>query len=86
MTPSTKLDISNWKIPEDLKLVDEQFNEPGIDLLIDADLFYKMSKPGRYTPWQLSSSSRNSAWVDTSWQNTSDHKSKQCTACIHHTR
>jgi hypothetical protein len=50
MTPSAKLDISNWKIPKDIKLADEQFNEPGkIDLLIGADLFYEISRPGRYT-------------------------------------
>jgi hypothetical protein len=50
MTPVTKLDISNWKIPKDIKLANEQFNEPGsIDLLLEVDLFYEMSRPGRYT-------------------------------------
>jgi hypothetical protein len=50
MTPVTKLDISSWKIPKDIKLADEQFNQLGsIDLLIGADLFCKMSRPGRYT-------------------------------------
>jgi predicted nicotinamide N-methyase len=49
MTPAKKLDISGWKIPKDIKLADEQFNEPGsIDLLLGADLFYEMSRPGRY--------------------------------------
>ena len=39
-TPPFKLDTSSWKIPKDLKLADEQFNQPGgIDLLIGADLF-----------------------------------------------
>jgi hypothetical protein len=44
MTPVTKLDISSWKIPRDIKLADEQFDQPeGIDLLIGADVFYEMS-------------------------------------------
>jgi hypothetical protein len=39
-TPSSKLDIRNWKIPRDIKLADEHFDQPGaIDLLIGADLF-----------------------------------------------
>jgi len=39
-TPATKLDISKWKIPTDIKLADENFNIPGdIDLLLGADLF-----------------------------------------------
>ena len=50
MTPVTKLDISSWKIPKDIKLADGQFHQPGdIDLLIGADLFYEMSRPGRRT-------------------------------------
>jgi len=50
MTPVTKLDISSWKIPNDIKLADEQFHHPrDIDLLIGADLFYEMSLPGRCT-------------------------------------
>jgi len=50
MTPVTKQDISSWKIPKDIKLADEQFHQPGgIDLLIGADLFYEMSRPGRHT-------------------------------------
>jgi len=50
MTPVTKLDISSRKIPKDIKLADEQFHQPGgIDLLIGADLFYEMSRPGRRT-------------------------------------
>jgi hypothetical protein len=49
MTPATRLDISNWKIPKDTKLSDEQFNETGrIDLLIGADLHYEISRSGRY--------------------------------------
>jgi hypothetical protein len=50
MTPVTKLDISSWKIPKNIKLANEQFHQPGgIDLLIGADLFYEMSRPGRRT-------------------------------------
>jgi len=49
-TPSTKLDTSTWKIPKDIKLADEQFDQPGgIDLLIGADLFYEMLRSGRRT-------------------------------------
>jgi len=41
-TPS-KQDITKWKIPKDIKLADEQFDQPGsIDLLIGADLFYEI--------------------------------------------
>ena len=50
ITPSTKLDTSTWKIPNDIKLADEQFNQPGgIDLLIGADLFYDVLRSGRRT-------------------------------------
>jgi len=49
-TPYTKLDTSTWKIPKDIKLADEQFDQPGsIDLLIGADLFYEMLRSGRRT-------------------------------------
>jgi len=49
-TPSSKLDISTWKIAKDIKLADEQFDQPGgIDLLIGADLFYEMLRSGRRT-------------------------------------
>ena len=50
MTPATKLNTTDWKIPTDIKLADEHFHEPGnIDLLIRADLFYEISHPGRRT-------------------------------------
>jgi hypothetical protein len=50
MTQVINLDISTWTIPKDIKLADEQFNEPGsIDLLLGADLCYEMSRPGRNT-------------------------------------
>jgi hypothetical protein len=49
-TPPTRLDTSSWKIPTDINLADKYFNQPGsIDLLIGADLFYKMLQPGRHT-------------------------------------
>jgi len=48
MTPATKLSTTDWKIPTDIKLADEHFHQPvNIDLLIGADLFYKISRPGR---------------------------------------
>ena len=47
-TPPSKLDTTSWKIPKDIKLADEQFNQPGgIDLLIGADLFYEILQSGR---------------------------------------
>jgi len=50
ITPSTKLDISTWKIPKDIKFADEQFDQSGdIDLLIGADLFYEMLRTARRT-------------------------------------
>jgi len=49
------LDTRTWKIPKDINLADEQFDQPGsIDLLIGADLFYDMlrsdrrNRPGHY--------------------------------------
>jgi hypothetical protein len=50
MTPATKLNTTDWKLPTDIKLADEQFHQPGnIDLLIGADLFYEITRPGRRT-------------------------------------
>jgi len=50
MTPATKLNTTDWKIPTDIKLADEHFYQPGnTDLLIGADLFYEISRPGRRT-------------------------------------
>jgi hypothetical protein len=47
-TPPSKLGIFNWKIPKDIKLPDEQFDQSGnIDLLIGADLFYEIFQSGR---------------------------------------
>ena len=49
-TPTSKFDISTWKIPTNIKLADEQFNSPGaIDMLIGADLFYELLLPNRRT-------------------------------------
>jgi len=48
--PPTRLGTSSWKIPMDVNLADEQFNQPGdTDLLIGTDLFYEMLQPGRCT-------------------------------------
>jgi len=44
------LDTSTWKIPKEIKLADEQFDQPvGIDLLIVADLFFEILQSGRRT-------------------------------------
>jgi hypothetical protein len=41
VAPSPKLDISSWKLPKDIKLADEQFNEPGgVDIHIGTEIFY----------------------------------------------
>jgi hypothetical protein len=49
-TPASKFDTSTWRIPRDIKLADEQFNQPrAIDLLIGADLFYELLLPQRRT-------------------------------------
>jgi len=48
-TPPSKLDITSWKIPKDIRLADEHFDQPGsIDLLIGADFFYEMLQSGRH--------------------------------------
>jgi len=76
-TPSTKLDTITWKIPKDIKLSDEQFDQPGgIDVLIVADLFYEMLRsdrrtcPGNYPVLKrkfLSGYSSNSSHHYTAW-------------------
>jgi hypothetical protein len=49
-TPSTKLDTSSWKLPKDIRLADEQFDQPGnIDLLIGADIFNEILRSYRRT-------------------------------------
>jgi hypothetical protein len=48
--PPTKLDTTSWKPPKDIKLADEQFDQPGrIDLLLRADIFYEILRSGRRT-------------------------------------
>jgi hypothetical protein len=58
-TPSSKIDVSNWKIPKDIKLAADRFNEPqDIDLLIGSDIFYEILRssnrirPGNYPAFQ----------------------------------
>jgi hypothetical protein len=49
-TPAHHFDVSNWQIPTDIKLADEQFHKPGpIDLLIGAELFYDLLLPDKKT-------------------------------------
>jgi hypothetical protein len=49
-TPPTKLDTTSWKPPKDIKLADEQSDQPGrIDLLLRADIFYEILRSGRHT-------------------------------------
>jgi len=49
-TPASKLDTSTWRIPRNIKLADEQFNQPqAVDMLIGADLFYELLLPNRRT-------------------------------------
>jgi hypothetical protein len=48
-TPPTKLDTTHWKPPKDIKLADEQFDQPGrIGLLLWADI-YEILRSGRRT-------------------------------------
>ena len=47
-TPSTKMDTSTWKIPKDIKLAVEEFDEPGwIDPHIGAGKFNEMLRSDR---------------------------------------
>jgi len=49
-TQINMLDINTWKIPKDINLTHEQFDQPGnIYLLIGVDLFYDMLRSGRRT-------------------------------------
>jgi len=48
ISPSTNFDLNTRKIPNDIKLANEQFDQPGsIDLLIGVDLFQDMLRSGR---------------------------------------
>jgi hypothetical protein len=74
ITPSTKLDTSSWKIPKDIRLAYEHFNQQGnVDLLMGADIFNKILRSRRCTSWQLPHSARDSSWMDTFRSNTSSH-------------
>jgi hypothetical protein len=47
-TPPHHFDVSNWQIPTDINLADEQFHKPGpIDLLIGAELFFDLLLPDK---------------------------------------
>jgi len=55
MFPATFVDSSDWGIPEELMLADENFNKPNyIDILLGADVFFevlrydKNLRPGNY--------------------------------------
>jgi hypothetical protein len=49
-TPPTKLDTTSWRPPKDIKLADEQFDQPGrIELLLGADIFCEIIRSGRRT-------------------------------------
>jgi hypothetical protein len=49
-TPPSKLNTNSLKIPKEIKLADEQFDQPGsIDLLIGADFIYEIFQSSRCT-------------------------------------
>jgi hypothetical protein len=49
-TPAQYFDVTSWKIPKDINLANEHFNQPGpIDLLIGAELFYELLLPNKQT-------------------------------------
>jgi hypothetical protein len=49
-TPAHQFDVSSWKMPNNIKLADEHFYQPGpIDLLIGAELFYELLLPDKKT-------------------------------------
>jgi hypothetical protein len=55
MIPATYIDSSDWGIPEELTLADENFNRPNsINILLGADVFFevlchdKKTRPGNY--------------------------------------
>jgi hypothetical protein len=49
-TPTSKLDVSSWKLPSKIQLADPNFNQPGpIDLLLGAEIFYELLLPDRQT-------------------------------------
>ena len=47
-TPTTKFNVSLWKLPTNLHFADEHFNTPGpVDLLLGAEVFYELLLPDR---------------------------------------
>ena len=85
--PSTKLDISTYKIPKDIKLAGEQFDQPGsIDLLIGADLFYEMLLPGRQTNPYNYPVLQETVLVWSLWSDSNYFHTKGSAAHIHVTR
>jgi len=49
-TPSTQLDTIGWKLPKDIKLADEHFDQSrGTDILNGADVFFEILRSGRRT-------------------------------------
>ena len=49
-TPSYQLDTISWKLPKDIRLADEHFDQPGgIDILLGADVFFEILRSGRQT-------------------------------------
>ena len=68
LTPTTRLDVSEWRLPSDVQLADESFLEPGnIDLLLGADIFYDIQRPGRRTRSSNYSVLQDCSWVDNCW-------------------
>ncbi|XP_065094958.1 uncharacterized protein LOC135715992 [Ochlerotatus camptorhynchus] len=45
--PPTRIDVSSWNIPFGVQLADPEFYKPGkIDMLLGAELFFKLMRPG----------------------------------------
>ena len=45
-----EVDTISWKLPKDIKLAYEHFDQPGgIDILIGADVFFEILRSGRRT-------------------------------------
>ncbi|XP_055615150.1 uncharacterized protein LOC129761453 [Toxorhynchites rutilus septentrionalis] len=46
--PTSKIDITHWKIPNGFALADPEFHLPAkVDLLVGAELFFELMKPGQ---------------------------------------
>ena len=80
-TPTSKLDISTWMIPTNIKLADEQFNLPGaIDKLIGAGL-YELLLPSRKTRIGHPVL-QESTWLDHIREDTTSQQSTHTSALI----